>query len=522
MRYGKNIWISAAVAAILLVLANKAAANDIALFQTFFDTDVAVAGVGNMRNVGSGTITLGGVSGTVTKAYLYWHGPTNSSDLNANASVLVNGQPVVGTNIGLSNDNCWGYSNSQAYRADVTSLVSSTGNGAYSLTGFGLGSVNTNGASLIVFFDDGNPGNNRDVVLFEGNDSNIDNSFDAPGWNVTLSGINYTSGTAAMQLHVGDGQLWSDAPLILNALTLAAEPQIFDGTSVPPGTDTMYGLWDIKTFDVTSFLNPGPNTLSLTTGVAGDCLSLVVAAVDLPAGAAPGRQISLTPASALNCTGKQHTVTAKMIDDTGAPVVGETVTFEITSGPNAGKAGSAATDSNGEAAFTYADTALVAGTDVIEACFTTDNNTTQCATAEKTWEVCNQPPDVSKAAPTVSCIWPPNHKLVDVGIVGVTDPDGDAINITITGVTSDEPTATAKGAGGITHAPDATGVGTGAAGLRAERSGQGDGRVYGISFIADDGKAGNTPGTVQVRVPRDVRGKTCNAVDSGQNYDATQ
>lgn len=520
MIFRKSSWVLGMLMAMLLLATNKAVANDIALFQTFFDTDVAVAGVGKMRNVGSGVITLSGVSGTVTKAYLYWHGPTNSTDPTANAFVFVNGLPITGTNIGFSHDNCWGFANSQGYRADVTSLVASTGNGTYSLTGFGSGSVNTNGASLIVLFDDGTTSNDRDVVVFDGNDSNINNSFDAPGWNVTLSGINYTSGTASMQLHVADGQLWLDAPLILNSVTLDPGPQIFDGLSVPPGDDNFLGLWDIKTYDVTSFLIPGPNTLSLTTGVNNDCLALVVAIVNLPAGAAPGKQISIAPESALNCTGNLHTVIATIMDDDNNPVEGETVSVEVTSGPNSGTTGSGVTDSNGNVSFTY--TSAVAGTDVIEACFTTDDNTTQCATATKEWVVCNQPPDVSNAKPTVSCLWPPNHKFVAVGIVGVTDPDGDPVTITVTGVTSDEPTATVKGAGGTTHVPDATGVGTGTANLRAERSGLKDGRVYEISFVADDGKGGKTAGKVHVRVPHNVMKGTCNAVDSGQLYDATQ
>ena len=44
-----------------------------------------------------------------------------------------------------------------------------------------------------------------------------------------------------------------------------------------------------KSYDVTADLNPGPNTLTLTTGSFEDCdcLSLVVAMVNLPAGAAP-------------------------------------------------------------------------------------------------------------------------------------------------------------------------------------------------------------------------------------------
>ncbi len=281
-----------ALAIVALASGRRADANDIAPFQTFFATDVASAGFGGMRGLGTGTITLSGVSGTVTKAFFYWQGPTNSSDPTGNASVTFAGNNITGTNIGFSNDNCWGFANSQAYRADVTSLVAGDGN--YSLSGFvgtdnNGNAVDINGVSLMVFFDDGDNTNNRDVVVFDGNDSNISNAFDADGWNVSLAGIDYDSGTVKMELHVSDGQTFTDDALILNAVTLEPGPQIFDGNTVPngPGGPSNGGLWDIRSFDVTSFLNPGPNTLTLTTGVAGDCLSLVVAAIDLPTGAAP-------------------------------------------------------------------------------------------------------------------------------------------------------------------------------------------------------------------------------------------
>ena len=266
-------------------------ANDIASYQTIFDTDVTAAGYGGMRTIGTGTISLTGVSGTVTKALLYWHGPTDSSIPSVNASVTFNGTPITGTNIGFSDDNCWPlFGNSQAYRADVTSLV--TGNGDYTLAAFIKGDVaDINGASLIVFFDDGNDTNNRDVVLFDGNDSNIPNIYDDDGWNVTLSGINYTSGSASIDLHVSDGQSYDDDALVLNGTTtLASTGAIFQGDSVPNGLsaeETDGGLWDIKSYDVTADLTLGPNTLTLTTGVNFDCLSLVVAAINLPAGAAP-------------------------------------------------------------------------------------------------------------------------------------------------------------------------------------------------------------------------------------------
>ncbi|ROR32686.1 PEP-CTERM sorting domain-containing protein [Inmirania thermothiophila] len=262
-----------------------AQANVISLFETRFDTDFAYAGVGGLRGTGSGTIQLTGVSGTVQQAYLYWHGPTDSNDPAHNASLLLNGAPVVGSNIGFSDDNFWSRSNSQAYRADVTGLVA--GNGNYSISG--LIPNDSNGASLVVFFDDGDNTNNVDIVTFDGNDANFANSFDPLGWNISLSGINYTSGSASLVLGVSDGQSFTDGSFLLNGTTLLSG-NVFEGTSVPqtPGSSvTNGGLWDILAVDITAFMTPGPVTLTLTHQGVLDALSAIHVSVVLPAGSAP-------------------------------------------------------------------------------------------------------------------------------------------------------------------------------------------------------------------------------------------
>jgi len=133
----------------------------------------------------------------------------------------------------------------------------------------------------------------------------------------------------------------------------------------------------------------------------------------------------------------------------------------------------------------------------------------------------NRPPDCSGAYPDPLFLWPPNHKMVSISILGVTDPDGDPVTITVTGITSDEATASDKGSGGAKHAPDAEGVGTDTPTVRAESSGTGNGRVYEISFDADDGMGGTCSGAVKVYVPHD-QGTGDAPVDDGQNYDATQ
>ena len=126
------------------------------------------------------------------------------------------------------------------------------------------------------------------------------------------------------------------------------------------------------------------------------------------------------------------------------------------------------------------------------------------------------PPECNNAVPSVAEIWPPRHEWVDIEILDVNDPDGDPVSITITGITQDEPVA---GHGSGRTSPDGMGVGTSVAHVRAERSGQkGTGRVYEISFEADDGTGNTCNGSVKVCVPHD-QGHGC--VDEGQLYDST-
>jgi len=276
-------------AALALALPTVASATDLTLFKTVFATDFVSVGADGMRGNGTGSMTLAGVTGPVTEAYLYWHGPNSAPGTTANASVNFNGTDITGSFLGISNNNCWGFTNSLAYRANVTSLVS--GNGTFSLANFRKAATSTdiNGASLIVFFNDGNGTNNRDVVMFDGNDSNQPFAGEDLGWNISLSGINYSSGAANAQFHVSDGQPFPDDNVTVNGTTIAPAGAVFDGTTIPGGTNTdpFLQLWDIRDFSVTSLLNVGLNTLAIETQTNSDCLSCILIAIDLPAGAAP-------------------------------------------------------------------------------------------------------------------------------------------------------------------------------------------------------------------------------------------
>jgi hypothetical protein len=124
-------------------------------------------------------------------------------------------------------------------------------------------------------------------------------------------------------------------------------------------------------------------------------------------------------------------------------------------------------------------------------------------------------PDCSTARASVETIWPANHKMVDIEIVNLTDTCDRAVMVTIEGITQDEPV---NDVGDGSTGPDASGVGTDTAQVRAERSGTGDGRVYEISFSATAGGA-TCSGQVKVGVPHD---KKDIPVDSGQQYDSTR
>lgn len=129
----------------------------------------------------------------------------------------------------------------------------------------------------------------------------------------------------------------------------------------------------------------------------------------------------------------------------------------------------------------------------------------------------NDPPACDLARAVTDTLWPPNHKMAATGITGVSDPDNDAVKITITGITQDEQV---NGLGDGDTSPDATIQGATAL-LRAERSGNGNGRVYRVSFTADDGQGGTCSGSIRVTVPHS-KGQGNTAIDDGLVYDSVQ
>lgn len=119
------------------------------------------------------------------------------------------------------------------------------------------------------------------------------------------------------------------------------------------------------------------------------------------------------------------------------------------------------------------------------------------------------PIDCSKATPSFSIIWPPNHKMVPIGITGVIDPDGSNFSLAVSSIQQDEPRS---------NEIDGSGLGTATAYVRAERDGNGTGRVYQIGFTAEDTSGATCTGSVLVGVPHD---QAHPALDNGRRYSST-
>ncbi|HEX9823521.1 MAG TPA: cadherin-like domain-containing protein [Actinomycetota bacterium] len=208
------------------------------------------------------------------------------------------------------------------------------------------------------------------------------------------------------------------------------------------------------------------------------------------------------------------------VDDAASTFKNEAVTIDVLANDSdadgdpisvtgvGSPANGTATD-NGDGTVTYEPDPGFSGFDS----FTyTISDGTDSDTATVTVEVVNRPPDCSAATSSIDGLWPPNHRFVDGTVLGVTDPDGDAVTITIDSIFQDEPTGT--------NAPDGTGVGSPGFSVRAERLGSGDGRVYHVGFTADDGDGGTCSGTVLVGVAHDQGGGST-PVDGGPIHDST-
>jgi lysophospholipase L1-like esterase len=231
-----------------------------------------------MRNLGYGTISITGVpaGATVKSATLLWDVLADSADPTF-AQGTFGGTAITGTEWASGVSPCWPVADNFSYEADVTSLV--TGNGSYNLAGFATGESDgadpwnigstaplLEGASLVVVYTLASMP--QTTIQIDEGATETDSGNVA---SATLTGFTAPASPAATATYiVADGQV------PYNAAT-------FNGTTMPgvyfPGADpqavanySQGNLWDTTTADVSSLVNPGDTSATLSITGNDDCI----------------------------------------------------------------------------------------------------------------------------------------------------------------------------------------------------------------------------------------------------------
>ncbi len=148
----------------------------------------------------------------------------------------------------------------------------------------------------------------------------------------------------------------------------------------------------------------------------------------------------------------------------------------------------------GPASFTY--TVCDNGT-------TNGNPDSKCATGTVRVNVNDStPPAISTVMPSVTQLWPPNHKMVDVAVAYGASDLGDSTPACSLQVSSNEPI---NGTGDGDTAPDWQIVDGHYVRLRAERAGTGSGRIYTITATCADATGNAAQRSATVVVPKNQK-----------------
>ena len=271
----------------------------------------------------------------------------------------------------------------------------------------------------------------QDTILYTQEGSDIKRV--SAGTGLSLS--NFTTGTAnqafALRILPGGSVLLADrnnvkrydsAGTVVQTYTVGNEGTWFALNLDPNGSSFWSGNYGSSNFYRLNIASGAVEIGPINTGTTAFTLFGICLKGELTAAIG---QITLTPATAQNAAGTTHTVTAKVTTNASGSA-GVPVSFSVISGPNTGATGTCSvdaachTDANGQVSFTYTSNGTP-GTDVIQACFTDQGQTQQCATATKTWILVEQP--IAATGATISA----TEGTAFTGTVAtITDPDPNA------------------------------------------------------------------------------------------------
>ncbi len=258
-------------------------------------TPIAANAAGNGN---SGEISISGVpdTATVVSARLYWTVLTDNDQASETGKTISFDSNVIsGDMVGFAAETpCFPQANTVAWSADVTSLVTSPGNGVYAVSGFPgdnnfVGSDFTEGVSLVITYADSDPAATaKAVVSYEGlavtNES-------GETLHQTLEGFEAGGTVSATWIPVvGNGQIVGDSDELIE-FAAGAGAVSFDG-SLDGGTGAFAAgtcsyldsantscYWDDDINDVGAAMSPGDVFADVNYESVVDCHSFV--AMDL-------------------------------------------------------------------------------------------------------------------------------------------------------------------------------------------------------------------------------------------------
>lgn len=282
--------------------------------------------------------------------------------------------------------------------------------------------------------------------------------------------------------------------------------------------DASFVLPDISCpADITANTDPGVCTANVTfaatTAIAGTPASVIYYRIGNTAITSP-RVFPLGTttviATALNARGYDSCSFRVTVRDVQPPAItcpanitlpnapgqcGAIVTFSVTATDNCGSPTVTAQPASG--------TFFQVGTTTVTARATDANgNTSSCSFTVRVNDV--EPPVINNLLVRPPILWPPNHKMKNVDVdYTSTDNCPGPITCQIT-VTSDEPE---NGTGDGDQAPDWDILNDHHIKLRAERAGNGDGRIYSVKVTCTDAHGNTASGTRIVLVPKNMSSK---------------
>lgn len=238
-----------------------------------------IAGLGGT----SGTITISGIplTATVHQATLFWTVLTTDPASAVGQNITFNGNPIVGTNIGRAAETpCFPQPSTIAWKGDVTALVVSPGNGAYTAAGFpasgGVSGTNyVEGVTLQILWKDPNGPLTEDVLYHTGTNGLLAVT-QANLFSQSLTGFQANASgpvTATLYEVIGNGQTNASENLRFDGCA-AGEINLdntLDGSTVAraPATCTASPVappecfWDDDVHDVSSQINNNCTTATL-------------------------------------------------------------------------------------------------------------------------------------------------------------------------------------------------------------------------------------------------------------------